>query len=266
VRARVRHGPDDGPPTWTLARLRAACPALGGYSPSGVWRLLRRLRVRLRRGRPRLFSPDPDYAAKEDYLLAVLDAVSRSAGRLVVLFADEVTYHHWPLPGREWCSAAGPPPQANRAAPGERNRRIVAALNALDARVHYREDRAIGHGVFCAFLEQLARAYPTVERIILILDNWPVHLQPEVLATAQRCHIELVFLPTYAPWLNPIEKLWDALKEDVLRQQRMAGYWKEVQREVRGFLDRFAEGSPDLLYRVGLLGDGMLATALHPIT
>jgi hypothetical protein len=144
--------------------------------------------------------------AKADHLLALLDQVARSAGRMVALFGDEFTYRHWPLPGREWTEATGPPPLAHRAGPGDCTRRIVAALNATDARVHYLEDRAIGHAVFCSFLEQLAQAYPTVERLFLILDNWPVHLQPEVLATAERCHIELVFLPTYAPWLNPIEQ------------------------------------------------------------
>jgi transposase len=204
--------------------------------------------------------------AKADHLLALLDQVARSAGRMVALFGDEFTYRHWPLPGREWTEATGPPPLAHRAGPGDCTRRIVAALNATDARVHYLEDRAIGHAVFCSFLEQLAQAYPTVERLFLILDNWPVHLQPEVLATAERCHIELVFLPTYAPWLNPIEKLWDALKAEVLRHHRLAGSWKEVRREVEGFLDHYADGSPELLYRVGLLGDGLLATALHPIT
>lgn len=266
MRARVRHGPDDGRATWTLRRLRSACPALSDYSLTGVWRLLHRLRVHLRRGRPRLFSPDPAYQEKEDALLRVLETVAQSNGQMVALFVDEFTYYHWPLPGRTWSVRTDAAPVAQRAGPGERTRRIVGALNALDGRVHTHQDRAIGKTVFAAFLETLAAAYPTAGRIYVILDNWPVHHSPEVTATVQALErVELVFLPTYAPWLNPIEKLWDALKTEVLRQHRMAGYWTELQQAVQAFLDRFARCSPELLDRVGLLGDGLLATALHPI-
>ena len=93
---------------WTLKRLRAAFPWLAHYrSLSGVWRAVRRRGQRLRRGRPRQFSPDPDYPAKEAYLLDVLRRVAASGGRRVALFADEFTYRHWPLPGRTWAGRSG---------------------------------------------------------------------------------------------------------------------------------------------------------------
>jgi transposase len=266
IRSRVRYGPGDGRPTWTLTRIQDACPALASYSTSGVWRLLQRLKVPVRRGRPRLFSPDPAYREKEQRLLLALGAVARAPGRVVALFGDEFTYHHWPLVGRDYGPAGGPPPRANRAGPGERHRRIVAALDASTGQVHAIEERAIGGAVFCTFLEQLAAAYPDAERRILILDNWPVHHQPEVGEAAERLGMELLFLPTYAPWLNPIEKLWGSLKDEVLRNHRLAGYWDELQRAVRAFLARFEHGSQALLERVGLLGDGLLASALFPIS
>ena len=56
-----------------------------------------------------------------------------------------------------------------------------------------------------------------------------------------RC--EPVWLPTYAPWLNPIEKLWRWLKGDVLKQHRLAGDWPALRRRVTAFLDQFATGS-----------------------
>jgi putative transposase len=43
----------------------------------------------------------------------------------------------------------------------------------------------------------------------VIQDNWNIHTHPEVLtALARYPRIKPVWLPTYAPWLNPIEKLW----------------------------------------------------------
>ncbi len=54
---------------------------------------------------------------------------------------------------------------------------------------------------------QVDRASPQAQRIYLVLDNWSIHSHPEVLAALQHLpRLELAWLPTYAPWLNPIEK------------------------------------------------------------
>jgi hypothetical protein len=278
LRERLRRPPDPPPADaavgsraaigatcWTLARLRAALGWLGGYGLSGIWRLLRRLRIRLRRGRPRQFSPDPAYLAKERGLLDVLRQVATSDGRLVVVFLDECTYYHWPLPAPDWAPLGAPPPLAERAAPGERRGRVVAALDGHSGRVRYQQANTIGRVPFGAFLGTVAAAYPRAERVYVVLDNRPVHHHPEVgAAVAALGRLELVFLPTYAPWLNPIEKLWDWLKEAELRMHRRAGHWKDLQQRVGAFLAAFDQGSRDLLQRVGLLGDGKLAAALHP--
>ena len=75
--------------------------------------------------------------------------------------------------------------------------------------------------------------------------------------------VEPVWLPTYAPWLNPIEKLWRWLRQDVLHLHRLADDWKALRQRVRAFLDQFAQGSQRLLEYVGLLGNGYLARMIH---
>jgi transposase len=251
---------------WTLRRLQATFPWLAHYRTlSGVWRAVRRAGQRLRRGRPRQFSPDPEYVAKETHLLTVLRQVAASEGTAVAVFVDEFTYRHWPLPGRTWAPRHGPPPVAERAAPGEYQRRIVAGLDACTGRVVARQAKAIRCHTFIAFLRQLTRAYPAARTLYVIMDNWPVHTNPQVLAAVAKLErLELVCLPTYAPWLNPIEKLWDWLKAAELRQHTLAGHWQALQGRVTAFLARFAEGSEALLRRVGLRGPGTLAQALVP--
>ena len=60
----------------------------------------------------------------------------------------------------------------------------------------------------------------------MIQDNWSIHTHADVLAALERWpRIEPVWLPTYAPWLNPIEKLWRWLRQDVLKLHRLAGDW-----------------------------------------
>lgn len=84
----------------------------------------------------------------------------------------------------------------------------------------------------------------------LVLKNYP-QIQP-------------IWLPTYAPWLNPIEKLWRWLKESILKMHPLAGDWNALRNRVNSFLNQFSRGSRTLLRYTGLLGDGQLAQAMHP--
>jgi len=75
--------------------------------------------------------------------------------------------------------------------------------------------------------------------------------------------LEVVCLPTYAPWLNPIEKLWRKFRQEVLYLHRFADRWETFRQRIQAYFAQFAAGSPDVLRYVGLTGDGMLATALR---
>ncbi|HID52643.1 MAG TPA: hypothetical protein EYP41_11485 [Anaerolineae bacterium] len=66
-------------------------------------------------------------------------------------------------------------------------------------------------------------------------------------------HIQLLCLPTYASWLNPIEKLWRWLKQDILHLHRLSDAWPELRQRVDQFLANFSHGSTELLRYVGLL-------------
>src|SRR6201987_5325262 len=100
--------------------------------------------------------------------------------------------------------------------------------------------------------------------LYVIQDNWNIHTHPDVITALTRYpRIKPVWLPTYAPWLNPIEKLWRWLRQDILKMNRWVEDWPPVNQRLRAFLDQFAHGSPDLLRYVGLLGKGKLATVIN---
>lgn len=109
-----------------------------------------------------------------------------------------------------------------------------------------------GVPVMCELLRRAREAYPSHARVVVAWDNWPVHAHPKVLAAAAEHRVELLFLPTYAPWTNPIEKLWGWLQRDVLAMHRLADQWDGLRQRVLDFLARFDGPSPDLLGVVGL--------------
>jgi hypothetical protein len=278
VLARLREGPGEAarrevavapsgpaPSRWTLRTIRATVDWLQPYSLSGVWRVLAGLDLRLRSAQVQQYSPDPAYAAKEAQLHACLREAAAAPGEVVAVFLDEMGYYRWPAAAADWSPAAPAPPRRRRTVGTNSQWRIVGALNALTGQVSYLDNYIVGRQQLVRFYEQLATTYATARRLYVIQDNWSVHEHPDVqaaLATWPR--LEVVRLPTYAPWLNPIEKLWRWLRQDVLKLHRLAADPTALRQRVRDFLDQFAAGSHEVLQYVGLCGNGRLAHALHP--
>ena len=67
--------------------------------------------------------------------------------------------------------------------------------------------------------------------------------------------IQLVPLPTYASWCNPIEKVWRKLRQELTHLHLWAADLPRLRAEIDYFLDQFAAGSSALLEYVGL-GEG----------
>jgi hypothetical protein len=51
--------------------------------------------------------------------------------------------------------------------------------------------------------------------VILIWDNHPAHVTPAIERKAAILGIFIVNLPIYSPNLNPIERLWKTIKEEI---------------------------------------------------
>lgn len=260
--ASTRHTPLT-PSRWTLQRIGAACDWLAGYSLSGIWRVLQSAGMRLRAGRVQAYSPDPDYEAKVARLLSVLHEAAAAPGQVEVVFVDQMGYGRWPEAAADWSeSAPAPRPVAQRRGSNERKWRLIGALNASSGQVTAQDNYIVGRKQVIRFLRLLDATYPAAQRLYVVLDNWSIHRHEEVLAALKTLpRLELIWLPTYAPWLNPIEKLWRWMRQDILYLHQQADDWPALQARVHGFLAQFAGGSQDLLRYVGLLGDGLLAQA-----
>lgn len=249
------------PSRWTLRTIRASGDWLTEYTVSGGWRGLQSWGLGLHTSCARLFSPDPDYKQKVRWLHRCLRAAARHPDTVVALFLDEFGYQRWPEVAPTWGMAAA---VAQRAGTNQQWR-TLGALNALTGQVNYLDGYIVGRHQVRQFYSCLNRAYPQkVALIYVIQDNWNIHTHPEVLtALADSPRIKPVWLPTYAPWLNPIEKLWRWLRPDILKMHRWVEDWPQVKHRVQDFLDQFAQGSAALLRYGGLQGKGKLATVLN---
>lgn len=65
------------------------------------------------------------------------------------------------------------------------------------------------------FFAKLKEGYPQAEKLHIILDQSGYHRSQAVKEAALSHHIELHYLPPYSPNLNPIERLWKVMNEQV---------------------------------------------------
>ncbi len=263
---------------WTLAALRDACPWLHLGSVGGLCQLLERLDIRHKRPRAYLHSPDPNYAAKVAYLQECWQRLLVEPERYVLLYLDEFAFERQPTLACAYEARGRPSPLARFSYRSNTQCRGLGALNALSGAVLYCQRSHITTSVLSAFYATITTAYPQAEVIYVAQDNWPVHVHPDGVARLQPqtspfwprvpdnwpCEpsrravrdtlpIQLVFLPTYAPWLNPIEKLWRWVRQEVLHLHRLSDAWEQLKQRVADFIAQFAYPSEALLRYVGLL-------------
>ena len=143
--------------------------------------------------------------------------------------------------------------------------RVLGAVNAYSGRFCYLQNYIVGKQQLMAFYAELNRRYCHMRRLYVIQDNWNIHSDAQVLAALRTMpRLQPVWLPTYASWLNPIEKVWRWLRQQVLHQHRLADDWPTLKQRVAQFFDQFQNGSTPLLRYIGLLGEGRWASILHP--
>jgi transposase len=273
----VRRSPEQfGHPQsrWTLHTLRQTIDWLRGLTLGGVSRLLKRLKISHKRGRLYLHSPDPAYDTKRSRIELKRLRVQYHPQREVFLYLDEFTYYRQPTLAYDYEVGGHVYPLARLSYGSNPYQRIIGALNAQTGQLTYRQQDKIGVEAIAAFMDVLRQTYPDADTLFIALDNNPLHYHPTVLARIQpqtfpwydvwppswsaevtpgSLPIEFLPLPTYASWLNPIEKLWHWLKRAVLHLHRYAQDWAALQARVATFLDQFLNGSQVLLRYVGLL-------------
>ena len=53
------------------------------------------------------------------------------------------------------------------------------------------------------------------KEVVLFMDNAIIHKHSQVLETARKFKVNVVFNAEYSPWLNPIEQLFSHIKKHI---------------------------------------------------
>ncbi len=173
---------------------------------------------------------------------------------VVLLYEDEFTSYRRPSVSRAWALQATDAPRADQGWGSNKRRRIAAYLEATTGRVVAWQRHRFDRRTLARFYAAVAAAFPAAEVIFVAQDNWPVHTHPDVLA-ALPPQIQLLPLPTYAPWTNPVEDMWRSLNQDLLHHHPFGDDWAALQEAITAWLAQWHDPSPHLLHLVGLWPD-----------
>lgn len=232
----------------------------------------------------KVHSPDREYLEKLAEVVRVLELAASSNGRIIVLFADEFTFYRQPTLAAAYSRKGRKTQPVGRMSHRSNTKgRIGGVVNALSGQVHYVLESKCGIKQLLKLYEHLKEAYPAAEIIYLVEDNWSVHFHPTILNAfpkqetrfelkishywkqvkgeewkKEKLPIQIVPLPTYASWCNPIEKLWRWLTQEVLHLHRKADNWDQLKEEIKKFLDQFRQHSAELLKYIGLTENSKL--------
>lgn len=114
---------------------------------------------------------------------------------------------------------------------------LFAALDVATGEVMAKCQHRHRHQEFLRFLRHIEANVPDGLDVHLVLDNYATHKHPKVRAwLAQRPHFHVHFTPTYASWLNQIERWFAHISERAIRR----GTFKSVQ-DLVAQIDAFVE-------------------------
>jgi transposase len=240
--------------TWrTAAEVHAALRARGvEVKPGSVYHYLGKFGARLRVPRPTHLKKDP--AATEAFktqLAEKLAALAIEPERSVRLWVmDEMRCGLHTEPRRVW-GVRGMRPVVTVQQKYEWEY-VYGALEVGRGEAQFWYAPTVDLDCNRAFLEQLATADPTSVHVI-IYDGAGFHHRDG--HTALPANVRIINLPPYSPELNPVEKLWDAVRDGICN--RVFATLAHLEKALCVPLRRYWENPANVL---SLLGQGWLHT------
>ena len=220
------------------------------YSISGVTALLHTMGYVYKK--PKLVPANANKEAQEIFLQQFLDFMKNKKEDEVVLFADAVHPTHNSIAAYGWIKKG-----QDKELKSNSGRERLNIHGAMDAETFETTIIASESNINAESTIDLLKAvelhYPFATIIHIILDNARYHFSKSVQEYVATSKINLVFLPSYSPQLNLIERLWKIFKKHVINNK----YYGQFG-EFKGSCINFFKNQSQYLDEISsVMGDGL---------
>jgi transposase len=204
---------------WTVKKLRRyLLEAFGlGACRNTIRRILKQARMSWKKIKKLLGKANPDNrAAHVEQLTGLYEGVCK--GEIILVYVDEAHFHRDMDPGYAWGRIGKRLWRRSGCAKLSERLNCYGAYDFSNGECMLWQDGWCDGERTVKFLQQLQRwRAGKAAGVVVIWDNAPCHTAKVVKAEAARLGIELIYLPGYSPDLNPIERLWDWMRQEVTR-------------------------------------------------
>jgi transposase len=182
------------------------------YTISGMRDLLHRIGYEYKK--PKLVPGNPDIEAQEIFAKQYEEFMQKKQSGSEVLFLDAVHPQHNTLAAYGWIKRGEV--REIKTNCGRARLNLHGAINAETYQMTIIESDTVNADSTINLLSSIEQAYPMSKSIYIILDNARYHYSKLVKEYIKSSRIKLVFLPSYSPNLNLIERVWKFFKKKVL--------------------------------------------------
>ena len=183
------------------------------YTLSGMTDLLHRLGYTFKK--PKLVPGNPDKEEQEHFIRCYESFMEQKPDDIEVLFLDAVHPEHNTMAAYGWIKKGQRRRlKTNR---GRQRLNLHGAIHAETMQMTVIESQCVNQDSTVQLLEMIDKKYRHAKPIMIILDNASDHYGQQVMELVKEYpRLKLVFLPTYSPELNLIERVWRFFKKKVL--------------------------------------------------
>ena len=185
------------------------------YSISGMTQLLHRLDFVYKKAK--IVPGKANAELQEAYLAMLMKLLENKDKNDPHYFTDGVHPQHNTMPSHGWVKKGEDKIIKTNSARKRIN--INGALNSETLEVITHTSETINAQSTIELFKKIEAAHPLANNIYITLDNAQYYRSKLVKAYLETSKIKLLFLPSYAPNLNLIERLWKYMKKELMRNQ-----------------------------------------------
>ena len=166
----------------------------------------------------------------------------------VILFADSVHPQHNTEPTKIWIKKGNE--RFVKSNTGRARINLSGLYNPKNQDFIYNETKTVDTKAITNLLDKAKEQYPLVKTIHVIIDNARYNKSDDMKKYLEDSNINMIYLPTYSPNLNLIERLWKFLRKKVIKLNYYDRF-SDFRKAVFGFLDNIKDYKDELKQFIG---------------